>query len=76
MRDNVVGGASIIFHRYQERDKTLIKGKNVCKKVIGFDANSLYPYCMAKDMPTGYYTLQIEVNGYRKDTRYSREAIQ
>ena len=76
MRDNIVGGPSIIFHRYQERDKTLIKGKNVCKKVIGFDANSLYPYCMAKEMPTGYYTLQEEENQYRKDTRYSREAIQ
>ena len=60
MRENIVGGPSIIFHRYQERDKTLIKGKNVCKKVIGFDANSLYPYCMAKEMPTGYYTLQEE----------------
>ena len=76
MRENIVGGPSIIFHRYQERDKTLIKSKNVCKKVIGFDANSLYPYCMAKEMPTGYYTLQEEQNEYRKETRYSREAVQ
>ena len=76
IRENIVGGPSIIFHRYQERNKTLIKGKNICKKVIGFDANSLYPYCMTKEMPTGYYTLQEEENGYRKDTRYSHESIQ
>ena len=76
MRDNIVGGPSIIFHRYHERSKTLIKGKNLCQKVIGYDANSLYPYCMAKEMPTGYYTLQEEKNQYRKLTRYSREGVQ
>ena len=76
MRENIVGGPSIIFHRYHERDVTKIKGKNFCKKIIGFDANSLYPYCMAQKMPTGYYTLQEEENGYKKHTRYSQESIQ
>ena len=76
LRENIVGGPSIIFHRYQERDKTLIKGKYTCKKVLGYDTNSLYLYCLGQLMPTGYYTLQEESNHYRKETRYSNEAIQ
>ena len=60
LRDNIAGGPSIIFHRYYEKDITLIKGKNLCKKVIGYDANSLYLYCLGQVMPTGYYTLQEE----------------
>ena len=76
LRDNIGGGPSIIFHRYHERDVTLIKGKYPCKKVIGYDANSLYLYCLGQLMPTGYYTLQEEKNNYKKETRYSQESIQ
>ena len=72
LRDNIVGGPSIIFHRYQERDVTLIKEKHV----KDFVANSLYLYCLGQLMPTGYYTVQEEANGYKKETRYSRESIQ
>ena len=57
---------SIIFHRYQERDVTLIKEKHVCKTVKGFDANSLYLYCLGQLMPTGYYTVQEEEKGTKK----------
>ena len=32
LRDNIVGGPSIIFHRYYGKDVTLIKGKYLCKK--------------------------------------------
>ena len=76
LRENIVGGPSIIFHRYHEKDVTLIKGKYPCKKVIGYDANSLYLYCLGQLMPTGYYTLQEEKNNYKKETRYSQESIQ
>ena len=54
----IVGGASILFHRYQEAGKTLIKDKNLCKKVCGFDANALYLSCLGQDMCTGPYTLR------------------
>ena len=37
----IVGGP-FIFHRYHEKDVTMIKGKHLCKKVIGLDANALY----------------------------------
>ena len=66
LRDNIVGGPSVIFHRYQEGDVTLVKEKHVCKTVKGFDANSLYLYCQylyGQSMPTGYYTVQEEANG-------------
>ena len=35
LRENIVGGPSIIFHRYHEKDVTRVKGKDFCKKVIG-----------------------------------------
>ena len=76
LRDNIVGGPSIIFRRYHEKDVTLIKGKYLCKKVIGYDANSLNLYCMGQLMPTGYYTLQEGKNKYKKETRNSQESIQ
>ena len=48
LRENIVGGPSIIFHRYQERGVTKIKGEHLCEKVIGYDANSLYLWCLAQ----------------------------
>ena len=72
----IVGGPSIIFHRYQEAGVTKIKGKDLCKKIIGFDANSLYLSCTAKDLPTGKYDLREKKDGYKKQTAYSKQAIQ
>ena len=43
--------------------------------MVGYDANSLYLYCLAQKLPTGYYTLREKSNGYAKQTRYSKEAI-
>ena len=31
LRENIVGGPSIIFHRYQERGLTKIKGEHLCE---------------------------------------------
>ena len=76
LRENIVGGPSIIFHRYHEKDITRVKGGDLCKKVIGYDANSLYLYCVALEMPTGFYSLLEKKNNYEQDVRYSRESIQ
>ena len=40
LRNSITGGPSIIFHRYQEQMKTIIKGieGNFCQNVYGFDA--------------------------------------
>ena len=72
----VVGGPSIIFHRRQIAGETLIKNREVCKKIIGYDANSLYLCCIAQDMPTGFYSLREKSNNYKKSTRYSNQALQ
>ena len=52
LHENIVGSPSIIFHRYQERDKALIKDKYTCKKVLGYNANSLLVLFRSL-MPTG-----------------------
>ena len=71
-----MGGPSIIFHRYHECGVTKIKDKHLCQKVIGYDANSLYLWCLAHKMPTGYYTLHEKENNFTKHIRYSSEPIQ
>ena len=68
LKSNICGGASIIYHRYHEKDKTEItrvhyniqdktfyhdkKGQSV-QNITGFDANALYLYCLGQDMPCG-----------------------
>ena len=78
MRDSILGGPSIIFHRWHERHKTLIKGieDNLCRCVLGFDANALYLYCFGKKMPTGWYSIQNESDGYKMTQKYSKQSIQ
>ncbi len=55
LKRNIVGGPSIIFHRYHEAGKTRIRGGKLCKKVLGYDANALYLWAIAQVMPTGDY---------------------
>lgn len=55
---NIVGGPSIVFCRYHEAGKTIIReaegmGK-ICKKIHGVDANGLYLWAICQEMPTGY----------------------
>ena len=54
----VVGGPSLVFTRKHVAGKTRIrsnKHKDLAhvKRILGFDANSLYPSTMAKEMPCG-----------------------
>jgi hypothetical protein len=37
LKKNIVGGPSIIFHRYHEANKTHIRGGKLCKNVVGYD---------------------------------------
>ncbi|KAJ8020607.1 hypothetical protein HOLleu_40243 [Holothuria leucospilota] len=65
-RSNLVGGPSIIFHRYQEKDKTTIRDTdNVCQKIVGFDANALYLWAIMQNMPTGPYLRRREETGFK-----------
>ena len=61
VKENIVGGPSIIFHRYHEAGKTYLREKKYgiearqCESIIGYDANALYLWCLMQDMPTGLY---------------------
>ena len=66
VKENIVGGPAIIFHRYHEKNVTRIRGgSELCRKIVGYDANALYLWAIMQDMPTGWYTRRREENGYR-----------
>ena len=53
----MTGGPSIFCTRKAVVDETYIRNSsNVCKSIVGIDANQLYPFSMCQDMPTGLYT--------------------
>jgi G:T-mismatch repair DNA endonuclease (very short patch repair protein) len=60
IKDNLVGGPSVIFHRYHRRGKTRIRSRRYGKKakktavVVGLDVAALYLFCIGQYMPTGY----------------------
>ena len=57
--NNMVGGPSIIFTRYHEAGKTRLRDTHtdcqpkLCQGVLGYDANSLYPWCETQLLPVG-----------------------
>ena len=65
VKDNIVGGPAIIFHRYHEKDITKIRGEETCRSIVGNDANALYLWALMQDMPTGWYTRRREERQFR-----------
>ena len=65
VKDNIVGGPAIIFHRYHEKDITKIRDGELCRSIVGYDANDLYLWALMQDMPTGWYTRRREENQFR-----------
>ena len=61
-KDNLVGGPSIVFHRYHEVGKMKIRGGKVCKKIVGY---ALYLSAIMKPMPTGDYTRHLKQNDFK-----------
>ena len=58
----VVGGPSLVFTRKHVAGETRIRSHKydlarIVKRILGFDANSLYPSTMAKKMPYGKETV-------------------
>ena len=57
IREDMVGGPSIVFTRKAVVDETFKrKSSNLCKTTVGIDASHLYPYSMCQPMPTGLNT--------------------
>jgi len=59
LKANTVGGPSIVFHRKHVAGETRLreavygKSAELCHRVVGYDANALYLYCIGQEMPTG-----------------------
>ena len=58
LKEAVVGGSSVVFFRNNEAGKTRIRthkfqDAKMCRKVLGYDSNALYPRTMLGDMPCG-----------------------
>ena len=74
IKDQIVGGPSIIFHRYHEVGKTKLKevtyGNQAkdCANIIGLDANALYLWSLMQEMPTGIYTRRREETGFKAES--------
>ena len=57
IREDMVGGPSVVFTRKTVVDESFIcKLSNLCKSIVGIDASQIYPYSMCQPMPTGLYT--------------------
>ena len=63
-RASSAGGPSIVFSRHARRDETFIRNNPLkpVKKIIGWDMNNMYGYCIAQDMPTGVFVQYHRVN--------------
>ena len=69
LRDNIVGGPSIICHRYPEKDKPFIRNipsKSV-KSIQGYYAKALYLSAIMKDMPTEHPIVRKKENNYKAE---------
>ena len=57
IREDLVGGSSIVFTRKAVVDESFIRNSgNICKSIVGIDASQLYPDSICQPMPRGLYT--------------------
>ena len=85
----ILGGPSIVFKRHAEVGHTTIREPDYaaealpCCTLVGFDANSLYPWGMAQDMPIGTchvrsgldFTVDDGALSHGYGPRYSRASL-
>ena len=71
LKEHIVGGPSIIFHRYHEKDATFLRQHTnnrdslPCKKMLGYDANTLYLSAIMQELPTKHYIRHKEGDNYK-----------
>jgi len=76
LKNLICGGLSLVFHRYHKKDKTKTQRSkydevndkwyvgeetNTVKKIVGYDSNALYLWCLNQEMLCGKLQL-IETN--------------
>ena len=70
IKNNLVGGPIIVFHRHHNSGETRLRQQSLgdeslpCHQVLGVDANALYLWCLMQKMPTGY------PNRYRSEEHF------
>ena len=73
VKDNIIGGPSIIFHRYHEKGVTTLRqneygeAAHPCRSIVGYDANALYLWSLMQYMPMGWYTRRRAENDFRPE---------
>ena len=76
VREDMVGGPSIVFTRKAVVSETKIRSSsNICKSIVGIDASQLYHYAMCQPMPTGLYTrweFDAELQRFKPRTNKAR----
>ena len=76
IREDMVGGPSIVFTRKTVFDEIFIRNsRHICKSIVGLDASQFYPYSMCQTMPAGLYTQlehDTESNRYKPEQNKSR----
>jgi len=81
LRENTCGGPSLTFKRKIEKGDPLrghdpqYQPHKKCETILGIDANSLYLYCMSKEMPTGNYYRRRAENGFKLESQCSKQSI-
>ncbi|XP_046346617.2 uncharacterized protein LOC124127210 [Haliotis rufescens] len=71
IKQNVVGGPSIIFTRFHKAGQTCIRSDPAkpCRRIVGYDANALYLWAIDQDMPTGPFIRRRVDNQFKPETR-------
>jgi hypothetical protein len=71
IKQNIIGGPSIIFNRYHEVNETHIRNNpsKPCQKIVGFDANALYLHCIGQPMPTGPFVRRNLEGEFKPDKK-------
>ena len=69
VKKNIVGGPSIIYHRKAVKGETKIRGGKECQKVLGYDCNALYLWCIGQDMPVGTMVRRRGEEGFKPEVR-------
>ena len=67
LRTQMVGGPSIIFHRYHEKKITRIRGDKTTQSLVGYDVNAFYLWSLMQDMPTEHPIRRRKENGFKAE---------
>lgn len=67
IKDNIIGGPSIIFTRKHKVGQTYIRDdpSRPCQSIVGYDANSLYLFAICQPMLVHSYTRRLKASGFK-----------